>query len=96
MTEFGRTVRENGTGGTDHGHGSVMTVLGGQVRGGIHGQWKDLKPENLYENRDAPVNTDFRMVMSEILARTLRLDSQAQIFPKYAVSASAKLNLFRS
>lgn len=72
MTEFGRTVSENGTGGTDHGHGSVMFALGGGVRGRrVLGRWPGLAPEQRYDGRDLAVTTDFRDVLSEVLAKHL-------------------------
>jgi uncharacterized protein (DUF1501 family) len=87
VTEFGRTVKENGTRGTDHGHGSVMMVLGDGVNGGkVHGQWKELKAENLYEGRDLPVTTDHRDIFSEILSTHLGLNQPSQlasVFPRY-------------
>jgi uncharacterized protein (DUF1501 family) len=93
MTEFGRTVKENGSGGTDHGHGSVMFVIGDQVKGqNIAGDWVSLRPENLYQQRDLPVTNDFRRVWSEILHRHMGVQSQA-IFPEFAPS-SKKINLF--
>ncbi len=83
-TEFGRTVAENGTQGTDHGHGSVMMVAGGSVRGGkVLGQWTDLKKANLYEERDVPVTTDFRQVFSEILSSHMGIKDLAKVFPHW-------------
>jgi uncharacterized protein (DUF1501 family) len=68
MTEFGRTLKENGTGGTDHGHGSVMFALGGQVNGKrVHGPWPGLATDRLYEGRDLAVTTDYRDVFAEVL-----------------------------
>ena len=68
MSEFGRTAQENGNSGTDHGHGNVMMVLGGPVRGGkVYGQWPGLEPEQLYERRDLAVTTDFRDVLGELV-----------------------------
>lgn len=82
MTEFGRTVAENGSGGTDHGHGSCLFVLGTGVEGGrVHGQLPELAPENLYEGRDLPVTTDFRAVFSEVARKQFRLGEEAELFP---------------
>ena len=68
MSEFGRTVHENGNTGTDHGHGNVMWVMGGDVRGGkVYGQWPGLSGNELYEGRDLAVTTDFRAVISAVL-----------------------------
>ena len=83
MSEFGRTVREDGNNGTDHGHGNVMTVLGGPVRGGkIYGRWPGLEPEQLFEQRDLAVTTDFRDVLGELVSHHLgqKID---QVFPGY-------------
>jgi uncharacterized protein (DUF1501 family) len=68
MSEFGRTVEENGNAGTDHGHGGLMIVIGGSVQGGrICGKWPGLEKEQLYEDRDLAVTTDFRAVLSELV-----------------------------
>ncbi|MBD2457836.1 DUF1501 domain-containing protein [Nostoc sp. FACHB-87] len=86
MSEFGRTLRENGNGGTDHGHGNVMWVLGGKVRGGkVYGEWPGLETAQLYEKRDLAVTTDFRDVISDVLARHLSVnDTQlSKVFPSY-------------
>lgn len=85
MSEFGRTVRENGNRGTDHGHGGVMLVLGGNVRGGkVHGRWPGLEREQLFEGRDLAVTTDFRDVFAEVLSKHLGVASMADVFPAYA------------
>lgn len=84
MSEFGRTVRQNGNGGTDHGHGNVMWLLGGGVAGGkVYGDWQGLADAALYEGRDLPVTTDFRSVLVQVAERQMRLgDSQlGQLFP---------------
>jgi uncharacterized protein (DUF1501 family) len=84
MSEFGRTARENGTGGTDHGHGNVMWVLGGKVNGGkVYGDWQGLEEAALNEGRDLPVTTDFRSVLAQVAERHLLLgDKQlTQVFP---------------
>ncbi|HEV8309703.1 MAG TPA: DUF1501 domain-containing protein, partial [Methylomirabilota bacterium] len=74
MTEFGRTARENGNGGTDHGHATVMFVLGGPVRGGrVYGRWPGLRPEQLHEGRDLALTTDFRDLFGEVAVRHLGL-----------------------
>src|SRR5262245_3251408 len=81
MSEFGRTVKENGNTGTDHGHGDVMFVLGGSVRGGVvYGRWPGLEPEQLYEQRDHAITTDFRDVLGELVS--VHLGQKAdQVFP---------------
>ena len=84
MSEFGRTARENGTSGTDHGHGNAMWVLGGKVSGGrVYGDWKGLEDVSLNEGRDLPVTTDFRSVLAQVAERHLLLgDKQlGQVFP---------------
>jgi uncharacterized protein (DUF1501 family) len=89
MSEFGRSVEENGSRGTDHGHGNVMLLLGGGVRGGeIHGQWPGLRREQRFENRDLAVTTDFRDLFGEVLVQHLGLsaDSANQIFPGYELA----------
>ena len=84
MTEFGRTCRENGNYGTDHGHGGAMLVMGGGIEGGkIHGTWTGLTDAALYESRDLPVTTDFRDVFAEILLRHHGAKLPAEFFPGY-------------
>lgn len=85
MTEFGRTVRENGNAGTDHGHASLM-FLAGAVRGGrIYGRWPGLKREQLFEERDLDLSVDFRDVFAEVLARHLGNKDLAPVFPGYRI-----------
>ncbi len=89
MSEFGRSVGENGSRGTDHGHGNVMLLLGGGVRGGaIHGRWPGLSLEQLFEGRDLAVTTDFRDLFGEVLVRHLglTLDGANNVFPGYDIS----------
>ena len=82
MTEFGRTVRENGSGGTDHGHGSCLFVLGNRIDGGkVHGRFPGLDRDALYEGRDLPVTTDFRSVFCELAGRHLGVKDDAKLFP---------------
>ena len=85
MTEFGRTIRQNGSGGTDHGHASVAFALGGPVRGGkVYGKWPGLASEQLYEGRDLALTTDFRDVFSEIASRHLGASNLGAIFPGFS------------
>jgi uncharacterized protein (DUF1501 family) len=85
-SEFGRTVAQNGSGGTDHGHGNMMLLLGGTVRGGhVHGRWPGLEPEQLQEGRDLAVTTDFRDVFAEVLVRHLGVSPSERLFPGYGV-----------
>jgi uncharacterized protein (DUF1501 family) len=84
MSEFGRTVRENGNGGTDHGHGNVMWVMGGPVRGGqVRGRWNGLQEADLYQGRDLAVTSDFRAVIGSVLQHHMGLSSPqvAKVFP---------------
>ena len=84
MSEFGRTARENGNRGTDHGHANVMFVLGGPVKGGkIYGHWPGLQPEQLYEGRDLAVTTDFRQVLGEAVYRHLGNKDLEKVFPDF-------------
>jgi len=84
MSEFGRTVRENGNRGTDHGHANVMFVLGGPVRGGkVYGRWPGLEESQLYEGRDLAITTDFRLVLSEIVSRHLGNNDLNAVFPGF-------------
>jgi uncharacterized protein (DUF1501 family) len=86
MSEFGRTAHENGNGGTDHGHGNTMWLLGGKVRGGqIYGKYDGLNTSRLYEGRDVPVSTDFRTVLSTVLLAHMGMgqDQLEKIFPNF-------------
>jgi len=86
MSEFGRTVREDGNSGTDHGHGNVMMVFGGPVKGGtVYGRWPGLEREQLYEERDLAVTTDFRAVLGELVRGHLGQQVD-RVFPGYTAS----------
>jgi uncharacterized protein (DUF1501 family) len=88
MSEFGRTARENGNRGTDHGHANVMFAMGGPVRGGkVYGRWPGLAPESLNEGRDLALTTDFRTVYAEVLKRHLGQTDLSRIFPGFRVPA---------
>ena len=88
MSEFGRTVRENGNRGTDHGHATVMLALGGTIRGGkVHGSWPGLATDQLFERRDLAVTTDFRDVFAELLTRHLRVGEMGRVFPGHRVKS---------
>jgi len=85
MSEFGRTARENGNRGTDHGHANVMFVLGGPVKGGkVYGKWPGLEQSQLYEGRDLAVTTDFRQVLGEAVTRHLGNKDLSNVFPGFA------------
>jgi uncharacterized protein (DUF1501 family) len=84
MSEFGRTARENGNRGTDHGHANVMFVLGGPVKGGkVYGQWPGLNDNQLYEGRDLALTTDFRRVLGEVVSRHLGNRQLDAVFPGF-------------
>jgi uncharacterized protein (DUF1501 family) len=84
MSEFGRTARENGNRGTDHGHANVMFVLGGPVKGGkVYGRWPGLDQSQLYEGRDLALTTDFRQVIGESVTRHMGNQNLATVFPGY-------------
>jgi uncharacterized protein (DUF1501 family) len=84
MSEFGRAVRENGNRGTDHGHGNVMLILGGNVRGGkVYGKWPGLESAQLWQNRDLAVTTDFRDVFIELVTGHLGARDVSKIFPGF-------------
>jgi uncharacterized protein (DUF1501 family) len=84
ISEFGRTVHENGNAGTDHGHGNVIWAMGGPIRGRrVYADWRGLNPAALYQERDVPVTTDFREPICRVLSAHLGLgdDQLAQVFP---------------
>jgi len=88
MSEFGRTARENGNRGTDHGHANVMFVLGGAVKGGkVYGRWPGLDQSQLYEGRDLALTTDFRQVLGEAMTRHMGNKNLNEVFPGYENSA---------
>ena len=90
MSEFGRTARQNGNGGTDHGHASSMFVIGGDVQGHkVHGRWPGLEPEQLNEGRDLALTTDFRSVFSEVVGKHLGATAFERIFPGFQVDKNA-------
>jgi uncharacterized protein (DUF1501 family) len=92
MSEFGRMAKQNGNGGTDHGHAGAMFVIGGQVHGKkVYGKWPGLQQEQLYEGRDLALTTDFRAVFSEIASQHLGATNLNAMFPGY--NASGKIGL---
>jgi uncharacterized protein (DUF1501 family) len=89
MTEFGRTIRQNGSGGTDHGHASCLFALGGPVKGGkVYGKWPGLASEQLYEGRDLALTTDFRDIFAEIAVRHMGARKPDMIFPGFNPSSA--------
>ncbi|QOY85838.1 DUF1501 domain-containing protein [Paludibaculum fermentans] len=92
MSEFGRTARENGTRGTDHGHANVMFAMGGGIHGGrVAGRWPGLETEQLYEGRDLAVTTDFRDVLGEVVTAHLGLGDLQTVFPGFRPGAAPGL-----
>lgn len=97
MTEFGRTAKENGNRGTDHGHASVMFALGGAVKGGkVYGKWPGLKTNELYEGRDLALTTDFRDVFAELAKNHLGASNINTIFPGYQANTANFKGLVRA
>ncbi len=97
MSEFGRTVRENGNRGTDHGHATVMLALGGGVRGGkVLGKWPGLAAGQLFENRDLAVTTDFRDVFADLLTKQMGVASLQKVFPGHDSSPKKWLSVMSS
>ena len=96
MSEFGRTARQNGSGGTDHGHGGAMFAIGGAVKGGkVYGKWPGLEREQLYEGRDLALTTDLRTVFAEIASRHLGASKLDTIFPGYQGASLEWLSLLK-
>ena len=94
MSEFGRTARENGTGGTDHGHANAMFVLGGHVKGGkVYGKWPGLNNDQLNEGRDLALTTDYRQVLGEVATHTLGAENLELVFPGAQVASGNFLRL---
>ena len=94
MSEFGRTARENGNRGTDHGHATAFFALGGGVKGGkVYGKWPGLAPEQLNEGRDLKLTTDFRTVFSEVAVKHLGATRVEKIFPGYTGGSQEWLGL---
>ena len=94
VSEFGRTVKENGSGGTDHGHGTMMALLGGSVAGGkVYGRWPGVRVGDRYEGRDLAITTDFRTVFKETLTAHLGVAGSAAEFPG-TTSPASPLGLF--
>jgi uncharacterized protein (DUF1501 family) len=97
MSEFGRTAKENGNRGTDHGHANCMFVMGGDVRGGrVYGRWPGLADHQLNEGRDLALTTDFRSVMSEILVRHNGVTNLSTVFPNFDTTPRTFPNLIKT
>ena len=92
MSEFGRAVTENGSRGTDHGHGNAMMILGGAVRGGkVYGRWPGLAREQRHDGRDLAITTDFRAVFNEVVRGHLGLSETSRVFPGFQGSPALGL-----
>jgi uncharacterized protein (DUF1501 family) len=97
MSEFGRTAKENGNRGTDHGHANCMLVMGGDVKGGrVYGKWPGLDDHQLNEGRDLALTTDFRSVVSEILAKHMGVNDLTPVFPGFTANNHNFPGLIRS
>jgi uncharacterized protein (DUF1501 family) len=99
ISEFGRTVHENGNGGTDHGHGNVMWAMGGGVNGGkVYGEWPGLSTERLYQGRDLAVTTDFRTAIGTIVERHMGLSDQTlrTIFPEMPPAQAELMQILKA
>jgi uncharacterized protein (DUF1501 family) len=97
MSEFGRTAKENGNRGTDHGHANCMFVMGGDVKGGsVYGKWPGLNDHQLNDGRDLALTTDFRSVVGEILTKHLSVQNLAPVFPRYDNNSNHFPGLIRS
>jgi uncharacterized protein (DUF1501 family) len=96
MTEFGRSVRQNGTKGTDHGHGSCFLAMGSGVNGGkVLGDWPGLAPEQLFEERDLAVTTDYRNVLAEVVRKQLGVTELNRVLPNFEVAAMNERGILR-
>jgi len=96
MSEFGRTARQNGTGGTDHGHATAFLTFGGAVSGGkVYGDWPGLAQEQLHEGRDLAMTTDFRLVFAEAAVRHLGIRRPELLFPGFELQPEKYRGLYR-
>ena len=97
MSEFGRTVRENGNHGTDHGHANCMFVMGGPIKGGrVYSRWPGLNEGQLYQGRDLAVTTDYRSILGEIISRHLGERNLKSVFPGFANDPKQSFNLVKA
>ena len=97
MSEFGRTVEQNGSQGTDHGHANACMVLGGQVNGGrVYGEWPGLDREQRYEGRDLAITTDFRDVFGEVADTHLSPANRDALFPGYVLEPRTYKGLIKT
>jgi uncharacterized protein (DUF1501 family) len=102
VSEFGRTVHENASRGTDHGYGNAMMIMGPLINGGQRlGRWEGLDLDRLNDFRDLPVFHDYRWILSQIIERLfgLTMNQMIKIFPdisKVKIQSSNDLMLFKS
>ncbi len=97
MSEFGRTVHENGNRGTDHGHANCMFIMGGDVKGGkVYTRWPGMSEEKLYQGRDLAVTTDYRSVLAEIITKHLGGRDLNAVFPGFANDPRQFLGLIKA
>jgi uncharacterized protein (DUF1501 family) len=97
MSEFGRTAKENGNRGTDHGHANCMFLVGGDVKGGhVYGKWPGLNDHQLNEGRDLALTTDFRSVVGEVLSRHIGVADLSPVFPGFDNNPRKFQSLIRS
>jgi uncharacterized protein (DUF1501 family) len=97
MSEFGRTAKENGNRGTDHGHANCMFLMGGDVKGGqVYGKWPGLNDHQLNEGRDLALTTDFRSVVGEVLSKHIGVKELATVFPSFDNNPRKFIGLIRS
>jgi uncharacterized protein (DUF1501 family) len=97
MSEFGRTARENGNRGTDHGHANCMFVMGGDIKGGrVFSRWPGLSEDQLYQGRDLAVTMDYRSVLGEIISKHLGGRELKAVFPGFANDPRQFLGLIRT
>src|SRR5208337_1954612 len=97
MSEFGRTAKENGNRGTDHGHANCMFVMGGDIKGGhVYGKWPGLEEHQLNEGRDLALTTDFRTVVGEILFKHIGVQDMTPVFPGFDSNPHKFAGLVRS
>src|SRR5437660_4553901 len=97
MSEFGRTAKENGNRGTDHGHANCMFIMGGDVKGGqVYGKWPGLHDHQLNEGRDLALTTDFRSVIGEIITRHIGMKELNTVFPHFDNHSNKFLGLIKT
>jgi uncharacterized protein (DUF1501 family) len=94
MSEFGRTVKQNGNQGTDHGHGTAFLIMGAVAGGRVLGEFPGLAADALHDGRDARVTTDYRDILADVLHHHMGIDALQRIFPNHAIDKSNFPGLF--